>query len=366
MSMCLLVDSNEFWSSLQKDIRSSKDHIYIQTLSFEGDQAGRTLSNELLSSRTKDIRVLVDAYTKYVINDRFLYTPKNYLDSDLQMEKAHTIRMFEELDKSGVKVRLTNPVGFLFTRFPVRNHKKMILIDDHVSYIGGINFSEHNFEWHDSMIRIDDAGVASFLRSDFLSSWQGLHVYAEKAFKGLQLYLYDGRCNERCFQTIFRMIEEAESSILIESPYITFPFYERLTAAGRRGVTITLIAPATNNRRDMAKYTLWEAKRACIDLWLYQPGMTHLKAMLIDARILILGSTNFDYISYKTEQELVAVITEEAIIDDFKRRVVEVDMQNSTEFVGQVSYRRGLFHYLALKALGKTLVFLAKLSSSHI
>lgn len=366
MNMRLLVDSNEFWSSLQKDIRSSKDYVYIQTLSFEGDQAGRTLSNELLSSRTRDIRILVDAYTRYVINDRFLYTPRNYFDSDLQMEKTNTFRMFEELGESGVKVKLTNPVGFLFTRFPARNHKKMILIDDRISYIGGINFSDHNFEWHDSMIRIDDAGVASFLKSDFLSSWQGIHICAQKAFEGLQLYLYDGRCNERCFRTIFRMIEEAESSIVIESPYISFPFYEKLTVAGRRGVNITLIAPATNNRRNVAKYTLWETNRSCIDLWLYQPGMTHLKAMLIDARILILGSTNFDYVSYKTEQELIAVITEEAIIDDFRRRVVEVDMQNSTEFVGQVSYRRGLFHYLALRVLGRTLVFLAKLNSRHI
>ena len=70
MSMRLLIDSSEFWPALQKDIRESRDCVYIQTLSFEGDRAGKMLSDELLSSSAKDKRVLVDSFTKYVISDR--------------------------------------------------------------------------------------------------------------------------------------------------------------------------------------------------------------------------------------------------------------------------------------------------------
>ena len=361
MSMQLLIDSDEFWSTLQKDIRESRDYVYIQTLSFEGDRAGKMLSDELLSSSARDKRVLVDSYTKYVISDRFLYSPRSRRDHDRQMEKAETSGMFEELNRSGVKVKLTNPVGFLFRKFPARNHKKMLLIDDHIAYIGGINFSDHNFEWHDLMVRIDDANVTRFLKSDFLSGWQGIHRYAEKDFGDFQIHLYDGHSNERNFQTLFGTIDESQSSIFIESPYISFPFYKRLRAARKRGVTITLVTPERNNWGPMTKYTLWEARRSDIDLQLYQNRMTHAKAMLVDDRILVLGSTNFDYVSYKTEQELAAVITEEAIIDDFRKRLVEVDLQNSREFTDKFSYRKGLIHYLGLRGFLAASVSLAKL-----
>ena len=362
MRMRLLIDSKEFWPNLKDDIRASRRYIYVQTLSFEGDRVGRMVSDELLTSQAKEVQILVDSYTKYVISDRFLYRPKNYFDPDLQMERAHTSRMLEELNQSGIQIRFANPVGFLFARFPARNHKKMIVIDDRISYIGGINFSDHNFEWHDLMIRIDDPDVAAFLKSDFLSSWQSSHLYSEKTIGDIQLYLFDGHSNKRNFQTVFGMIEKAEKSIFIESPYISFPFYERLRAARKRGVTIELVAPAENNRKSIGRYTLWETTRSGVDLWLYQPGMTHVKAMLIDDHILILGSTNFDYISYTVEQELVAIIEEEAIIDDFRKRVVERDLQNSRKFDGEVNYQKGLFHYLGLKTVGEIATFPAKLS----
>lgn len=359
--MQLLIDSNEFWSSLRKDIRASRNYIYVQTLSFEGDRVGKMLSDELLSSQAKDVRILADFYTKYVISDRFLYRPRNYFDSDLQIEYAHTLKMVEELSQSGIQVRFTNPVGNLLTKFPARNHKKMVLIDGRISYIGGINFSEHNFEWHDLMIRIDDPDITAFLENDFLSTWRGFHTYAEEAFEDIHFYLYDGHSNKSRFQTLFEVIDKAQESIFIESPYITFPFYGKLRSAQKRGVTITIIAPEKNNRKNMGRYTLWEAKRSGVDLRLYQPSMNHVKAMLIDDRILIFGSTNFDYISYRVEQELVTVITEEDIINDFKKRVIETDLQNSKKFDGEVGYRRGFLHYLALRALGETVVFLAKL-----
>jgi len=361
MRMQLLMDSDEFWPSLQKDIQASKDYIYVQTLSFEGDRVGRMVSDELLSAQARDVRILVDYYTKYIISDRFLYRPKNHFNPELRMEYEHTFRMFAELKQSGIQVKFTNPVGFLLTRFPARNHKKMVLIDDHISYIGGINFSDHNFEWHDLMIRIDDPDIATFLKKDFLSTWQGFHVYAEKDFGDIQLYLYDGYSNDRHYQTLFEAIESAQKSIFIESPYMSFPFYERLRTAQKNGVAVTLISPEKNNRKNVARYTLWEAKRSGIDLWLYQPGMTHAKAMLIDDRVLILGSTNFDYVSYKVEQEIAAIITEKDTINDFRKRLIDEDLLHSEKSDNEVSYRKGLIHYLGLKVLGKALVSLARL-----
>jgi len=124
METQLLVNSCEFWSTLQRDIRASKHSIYIQTLSFEGDSVGQMLSTELLSAHAHDIRLLIDCYTKYVMSDCFLYRPKNFFDPNLKMEKAQTLNIIAALNQAGTQVKFSNPVGLFWLKFPARNHKK--------------------------------------------------------------------------------------------------------------------------------------------------------------------------------------------------------------------------------------------------
>ena len=57
--------------------------------------------------------------------------------------------------------------------------------------------------------------------------------------------------------------------------------------------------------------------------------MTHLKAMLIDNRYLVAGSSNFDYLSYRLYQEIVAIFRQEELIADFRERVLLPDLANS-------------------------------------
>jgi cardiolipin synthase len=361
MNLKLLVDSKQFWSSLQNDIAHSQKRIYIQTLSFEGDCVGEMLSAEMLLSNSKDKRIIVDFYTRYVLNDRFLYTLKNIFDSELQAEKTRTLNMIRQLNQQSVQVKFTNPVGPILNKFPARNHKKMILVDDHISYVGGINFSEHNFDWHDLMIRFEDKEINDFLRKDFLSTWEGNHVYSEKAFDQFYFYLFDGLSNESSFSVVFDLIDKAQKSVCIQSPYISFPFYERLRSAINRCVKVTLITPTKNNRTAIGYYTVYEALRSGIDLRLYYPGMTHVKYMLIDDITLIFGSTNFDYVSYKIEQELITVITDLEFINNFKEQVIDVDLQKTTAFDGKLDRRKGLFYYMGLKALGAICTSIAKI-----
>ncbi len=362
MKISLLVDSDEFWHNFKEDTKNSNNYVYIQTLSFEGDEVGKMVSDHLLSLRPRNIRVLVDTYTRYIISDRFYYRTKNFFDKNLRLERKETLKMIDNLNRSGVEVKYTNPVGPMLIKFLARNHKKMVLIDDKISYIGGINFSDHNFQWHDLMIRIDDRGITEFLKSDFLATWEGNHLSSEKEFEDVKIYLCDGRSNSKSFQIIFDLIEGAKESIFLESAYASFPFYEKLRCAKKRGVEVTIIAPNKNNRKNMRRYTLWEAERSGFNLWLYQPNMTHVKAMLIDEETLIVGSTNFDYISYSVEQELFALIQEPKIIDEFKNRIIESDLQKSKKFNGEIKYKNGYLHYLILKMLGRICTFPVKLT----
>ncbi|HYE71857.1 MAG TPA: phospholipase D-like domain-containing protein, partial [Blastocatellia bacterium] len=91
--------------------------------------------------------------------------------------------------------------------------------------------------------------------------------------------------------------------------------------------------PAQNNWRSIGKYAERAALRAGVNLHLYQGRMTHLKAMLIDRQCLILGSSNFDYLSYKLHQELLAFITSPGLIAEFEKQVVLPDLENSRAII---------------------------------
>jgi len=329
MATELLVNFNEFWSRLSEDIAGAQQSVFVQTFAFEGDSVGKQLAAALLSSSAPDKRVLADSFTRIVLSDRFKYSPSNYFDHELRDEAQETAKMMRELKNAGVQIRFTNPYGLSPRKLLSRNHKKLIVIDQAIAYIGGINFSEHNASWHDMMLRIDGAAAVEFLAEDFASSWSGKDRLARQQTDELELFALDGRQNRPSFQRVLDLIDEARESIFVESPYITFPFYEPLRDATRRGVDVKIVTPKANNWSYFANYARLESARSPIDLRLYRDGMSHLKAMLIDDQYLVAGSSNFDYFSYRIYQEIVAVFTGARLIADFRERVMLPDLANS-------------------------------------
>jgi cardiolipin synthase len=326
--MDLLVDFKEFWTRVREDILSARDSVLIQTFALEGDSVGHQLSTALQSSVAREKKILADSFTRIVLNDRFKYSPANLLDTELRHEARATRVMIEALRADGVQIQFTNPYGITPRSLLSRNHKKLIVIDDVAAYIGGINFSEHNAAWHDMMIRIDDRCAVEFLRRDFHATWRGRDRLASQSFADLDLATLDGRGNRAVFGRVIDLIDRAEESIFVESPYITFPFYERLREASQLGIDVKIVTPQANNWSQFANYARLESAASKINLRFYQ-GMTHLKAMLIDNRYLVAGSSNFDYLSYRLYQEIVAVITDAQLIEDFRARVLLPDLANS-------------------------------------
>lgn len=335
MKIELLLDFDEFWSRLRLDIAAARDSIFVQTFALEGDEVGHALADALQSSPARDKRILADSFTRLVLSDRFRYAPANLFDPQLRFEARATEIMIRALRQMGVQVQFTNPFAATPRHLLSRNHKKLITIDDQTAFVGGINFSEHNAAWHDMMFRISDPETIRFLRRDFLSTWMRGGPPEPAKFDGLEVITSDGRNNRQAFQRVIDLIEGARRSIFVESPYITFPFYERLRAATRRGVRVTIVTPEQNNWRLFANYARVESARSDINLHLFTGGMSHLKAMLIDDEYLIAGSSNFDYLSYRIHQELIAIITQPQLITDFQQRVVLPDLARSKRAVCQ-------------------------------
>ena len=331
----LLMDSAPFWKALQADLAEAREYAYFQTYSFDGDSVGTALTEELLAAQVGDRRLLIDSYTRANQSDRWIPAPGYLFDRELREEVRNTRRLVAALRSGGAGVRFGRPFGFMGHRVLRRDHKKLMLFDDRVAYLGGINFSEHNFEWHDFMIRIEDAEVVRFLKRDFLCSWEGRSERSSRRFStlGLDLHTLPGRGNREAFGGLVARIENAERSIQVISPYLGPPFTRHLAAAAARGVQVQVVNPLDNNLGYLQRYLFAEAARSGFELHLFEDRMIHMKCMLIDDSVLVTGSSNFDLLSYHGFlAEIVAVIRSRPVIDDFHRKVLEPMLAGSRPF----------------------------------
>jgi cardiolipin synthase len=316
----LLVGADAFWRRAADDCARASRRLLVQAMTFEGDSAGQAAAKAIAASPAPDRRVLVDAYTRVVVSDRWVAWP-GWANREFRDEARATDAMFRGLAQSGVGVRVTNPMTPLFLNYPARNHKKLIVADD-VAYLGGINFSDHNFAWRDFMVRVEGASAAAFLAADFEATWAGDPRPTALDLEGLRLRSLDGRRNETFFHELAGLLNAAGREIVVMSAYLTFPFTEPLTAAARRGVKVKLITPWINNKPLVRDYLLTVAAASGFDVRLL-PEMSHLKGILIDGNRLVVGSCNFDFVGHAAEEELVAVIDSPALIEDFQRRVID-------------------------------------------
>jgi cardiolipin synthase len=303
----LHIGSAAFWRRAAGDIASAQRRVLVQAMTFEGDQAGLGVAKAIGASSAADRRVLVDDYTRHVINDTFL---KGSSDPAIHAEAAATWAMFELLHGTGAGVRVTNPMGRSWLRYPLRNHKKLILADD-AAWIGGINFSDHNFAWHDMMLRIEDPAVADWLAETFAADWSGAPRPWRHGFGAeLELLSLDGVDNAAQFAPLLELFGKAQRSIEVISAYPTFP-------------------PRPSNKPVVRDYLLARTARSGIAVRLL-PEMTHVKAALIDGEVLVVGSSNFDFVSYRTSADYVAVIRDRALVDQAEAHLFAPARQTST------------------------------------
>ena len=83
-------------------------------------------------------------------------------------------------------------------------------------------------------------------------------------------------------------------------------------------------------------YTEWASARAGVTVRLYDGRMSHIKAMLVDGEALVVGSSNFDYLSFYTNQEVLAIVRDPEVIAQYRRDVLDPDLAQSVAPAGQV------------------------------
>ncbi|MET0179658.1 MAG: phospholipase D-like domain-containing protein [Novosphingobium sp.] len=314
----LLTGAAAFWARAERDIAAARRRVLVQAMTFEGDAAGLPVAAALAGAAAPDRRLLVDDYSRHVTSQTLLALP--FRSAAVRDEARATRAMFDRLVAAGVGLRITNPVGRNPLRFPLRNHKKALVVDD-VAYLGGINFSDHNFAWDDLMVRIADPAAADFLAADFARDWAGRPAAAAGRFGPATLLTLDGDSNEAALGPLLALFAGARKSIELVGAYPTLPFVQAAARAAQRGAAVTIHTPGPTNKPIVRDYLAATAPGARIALRLL-PRMTHTKAALIDGERLVVGSVNFNFASYRTNGDLLAIIDDPALVAAFEARVL--------------------------------------------
>ena len=351
----ILVDSAEFMDDLEERIGHAKNRVLVQAMTFEADDAGMRLYNAMKESSASEKTLSVDAYSQVNINDGWAHGWRYLFNPEHRREVDDTRKILRSSGEFGVRVEITNPIGFLGIRYPFRNHKKIVVVDG-VAYLGGVNFSNHNFIWHDFMVRISNLEVVEKLVEDF-------HVTCQKANQSgvidlghSRLYFLDGVNSKKEYAVLFDEILTAQKSITILSPYVSDPLLSKLLKLDK-GIQVNVITPKDNNKSLIKSGLLGRVRRMNINLYEYCGGMSHLKAILVDDSKLIFGSSNFDMVSYFLEQEVVLTSQDAVLIDTFKKRILNVDMLES-ERVDLTKVQRNLGIRFIMFLLKNSVAFL--------
>lgn len=305
----ILCNGYDYFTALLRDIASARSHIHIDVYIFEDDALGRLLSDALIAKAKAgvEVRVIYDDVGCWGVRHRF----------------------FERLREAGVDVS-----SFLQVRMPMftskvnyRNHRKIVVIDGRVGYIGGMNIAlryvkgRHGSAWRDTMLRIEGNGVYS-LQQAFLVDWYFVDrsLLSDRKYYP-QMSLTPGHnvllqtvtsaplaTYPEIMQGYLRVIMVARAYIYIQTPYFLppDPVFFALKTAAASGVDVRILVPRHTDGWMVewaSRSYLREAQACGVRVELYDGGFLHSKMMLSDDSVCTCGSTNFDFRSFENNFE---------------------------------------------------------------
>jgi cardiolipin synthase len=300
------------------DIDRAKKYIYLETYKFGNDETGNEFREAVTRKASEGVKVklMVDSWgVSY--NESF----------------------FSELIRAGGEVRFFRKIKLAFdyfTRNHKRNHRKLLIIDDYIAYIGSANITGYSHEWRESVLRLT-GGIAEVLKKSFLDSYKIYNKYYFKKFtfkKTIHYHEFEivqdnpSIYHQQIKAHFEHLIKKAKREVLIETPYFLpgFRLRKRLALASRKGVRITIIIPQHSDVRAVDllrnKYMGYYYKNN-IRIVFYTPNNLHSKTILIDGEVFGVGSPNFDYRSFRYQHEIMLFGRHKGIIDQVRAHINE-------------------------------------------
>lgn len=328
----LLIDGNATFESILKGIDQAKEYVLVQFYIVRDDGLGRALKDHLIAKAKAGLRIyfLYDEIGSHALPDSYT----------------------RELRDAGAEVREFNTRKGGRNRFQLnfRNHRKIVVTDGTVAWIGGHNVGDEylgkdpNFgHWRDTHVRIEGPAVLK-AQISFTEDWYWatetlpkLNWAAQAAPDGSDsrvLIIPTGPADELESANLMfvHAINSARKRIWIASPYFV-PEHSVIVAlqlAGLRGVDVRILIPDEPDHMMvyLAAFSYFdEAGQTGVKFYRYTDGFLHEKAMLIDDEVSAIGTANFDNRSFRLNFEITAVVADPAFAlgvermfeEDFKR-----------------------------------------------
>lgn len=330
-SIELFIDGKEKMKALFDDIENAKSYVNVQYFIIKKDIVGDAFLKLLIRKAMEgvEVRLLVDALGSRGINKELV----------------------RELKESGGQYAEFFPSKFkLFnTKLNYRNHRKIVIIDNEIGYVGGFNIAREYVGlkrkfgyWRDTHLKIRGGSVLD-LNARFLLDWRSAtrekfnmeEVFMEEQEGsgniGVQI-VSSGPDNtrEEIKHGFFKMITSAKKSIYIQTPYFVpdAPILEGLKMAAQSGVEVNVMIPCMPDHMFVywATYSyVAELMEEGVNVYIYDNGFLHAKVLAVDDEICTVGSTNFDRRSFKLNFEANAFIYDaeftSKIVDSFKEDI---------------------------------------------
>lgn len=252
-----------------------------------------------------------------------------------------------ELKSSIIKDLRENGVEVLFfSHWLRRTHRKILLIDNKIIFLGGVNIKKNSINWSDLQIKIVSPLLAKNILRSFSYTYkmsggkkEKILLYRKKSiFKTIRAQFLEHFPNNNIYtlETYYQeKIISAQKSIIIITPYFTPARWllALLDGAQKRGVEIDIFIP-----KDTDVKILNRINRAFVNKLIYsninfytQNEMNHAKVLLIDEKEVLIGSQNLDFLSFRLNIESGVFIRDTKIIEEIKK-IIQTWKKDSVKF----------------------------------
>lgn len=339
----IFIDGNEKFRALKEDLRKAEHFIHIQYYIIKNDVVFNEIKDILIEKAAQgvEVRVLFDAMGCRSV--RHSYWKK------LNAKGVQTAEFFPALLRR------------LQLRINYRNHRKIVVIDNKVAYVGGFNVAKEYIDldekfghWRDTHLRIRGSAVLS-LQVRFILDWNyaaGENLLEKKAlFQGTQAGNRDhcdlqiissgpDKTTQQIHDNYLRLINKAQKSIYIQTPYFIpdEAILNALMIAVKSGIEVNIMIPCMPDHPFVywATYSyIGDMVMAGANCYTYNNGFLHSKGMIVDDKVLCYGTANMDIRSFALNFEVNAVIYDEKkakeMVDIF-RKDLEVCRQITKDY----------------------------------
>jgi cardiolipin synthase len=345
-SLKLLIDGEETFEAIFSAIRAAKKYVCVNFYIVKSDRIGIKFQQLLIEKAREgvDVWFLFDEIGSNKL-------PRRYL---------------RELKEAGVHCESfgTNRMWFSRLQLNFRNHRKIVVIDGEIGFIGGINVGDEYLgraqkfgKWRDTHLMMRGPTVEA-LQLVFLQDWNWatdhfLDLTWEKEVEEedqIAAIIPTGPADDLdSWQLV--VAEAANSSrerLWIASPYFVPDegVMTALQAAAIRGVDVRIMIP---KRADhvlvwLSAFTYYEQSIPFgVKIFRYQAGFLHQKVMLIDQRLAAVGSANLDNRSFRLNFEIMAFSSDKKFIQEVSE-MLEEDFRNCVEATVE-DFTRRPFHF---------------------